>query len=49
VNRKDEARQARALIELALDGASHAGRWPWSRRLSLWLDTLVILEERAGG
>jgi hypothetical protein len=36
-----QARAARALMELALD---HAG-WPWSRRLSLWIDLLVLLEE----
>jgi hypothetical protein len=37
-----QARAARGLIELALDACG----WPWSRRLSLWLDALVIVEER---
>jgi len=37
----DLARAARAELEAALDGAG----WPWARRLSLWLDALVILEE----
>lgn len=41
--RAAEARAARAEIEAALD----ATRWPWSRRLSLWLDALVIREESA--
>jgi hypothetical protein len=43
VTRSVEARQARAVVELALDAAG----WPWSRRLSLWLDWLLILEESA--
>ncbi len=38
---RQEARAARGQLELALDGAG----WPWSRRLSLWIDALVILEE----
>jgi hypothetical protein len=36
-----EARAARAQIEAALDAIG----WRWSRRLSRWLDVLVILEE----
>ncbi len=39
-----QARDARAEIERALD----AHGWPWSRRLSLWLDALVHLEENSG-
>jgi hypothetical protein len=38
-----EAQAARALVEAALDGV---GR-PWSGRLSLWIDALLILEESA--
>jgi hypothetical protein len=37
-----EARAARAQIETFLDAAG----WPWSSRLSLWVDALVVLEER---
>ncbi len=33
--------QARGEIEAALDGAD----WPWSRRLSFWIDALIIVEE----
>ena len=36
-----EARMARADIERALDTTS----WAWSRRLSLWLDALRVIEE----
>jgi len=36
-----QARAARAQVEHALDTAG----WRWSRRLSLWIDVLVILEE----
>jgi hypothetical protein len=36
-----EARAARAVVEAALD----ASGWPWSRRLSLWLDALIVIEE----
>jgi hypothetical protein len=36
-----EARAARRQVEEALGGAG----WPWSRRLSLWLDALLMLEE----
>lgn len=35
------AQAARAAVEAALDAAG----WPWSRRLSLWIDALVIVEE----
>jgi hypothetical protein len=35
------ARAARGIIETALDACG----WPWSRRLSLWLDALLVLEE----
>lgn len=35
------ARSARDIVESALD----AGGRPWSRRISLWLDALVVLEE----
>lgn len=38
---RQAARAARRIVELALDAAG----WPWSRRLSLWLDALVILDE----
>jgi hypothetical protein len=38
-----QARAARAVIEAALDLI----HWRWSRRLSLWLDCLVILEEES--
>ncbi|HTC24983.1 MAG TPA: hypothetical protein VK688_11505 [Gemmatimonadales bacterium] len=36
-----QAQAARAHAEHALE----ATRWRWSRRLSLWIDCLVILEE----
>jgi hypothetical protein len=36
------ARAARGVTEAALDAAG----WPWSRRISLWLDALVVLEEQ---
>lgn len=35
------ARAGRAQIEAALDRAG----WPWSPRLSLWLDGLLTIEE----
>lgn len=35
------ARAARGHVEAALDGNG----WPWSRRLSFWLDVLLIIEE----
>jgi hypothetical protein len=38
-----KARAARGAIESAL--GPDVRRWPWSRRLSLWLDALVVLEE----
>jgi hypothetical protein len=41
--RAAQARQARAIVETALDRAG----WPWSARLSRWLDALVVLEEAA--
>lgn len=39
-----EARAARRAVEDALDAAG----WPWSRRLSLWLDALLVLEADDG-
>lgn len=36
-----QARLARAEVEAALDTIG----WPWSRRLSLWIDSLIVLEE----
>jgi hypothetical protein len=39
------ARAARADVEAALDVAG----WPWSRRLSTWLDALVIIIEESEG
>ncbi|MDP3938176.1 MAG: hypothetical protein Q8R92_08560 [Deltaproteobacteria bacterium] len=36
-----EARAARGIVETAFD--RHG--WPWSGRISLWLDALVLLEE----
>lgn len=41
--RRRGAQAARAQIESALAVAG----WPWSSRLSAWLDALVILEEGA--
>lgn len=38
---RQQARAARAVVEAALASAG----WPWSRRLSLWIDALVLLEE----
>lgn len=38
-----QARAARAIVEDALD----ANGWMWSRRLSRWLDVLVVIEEGA--
>ncbi len=35
------ARAARGEIESALDAVG----WPWARRLSLWIDVLVLVEE----
>jgi len=35
------ARAACGIVEAALDVAG----WPWSRRLSLWLDALLVIEE----
>ena len=42
INSARAARDARATLEDALDAAG----WPWSRRLSFWLDVLLALEER---
>jgi hypothetical protein len=36
-----EARAARGQVEAALEAAG----WPWSARLSAWIDVLVVLEE----
>lgn len=38
---RGEAQLARADLEMALDSAG----WPWSRRVSLWLDLLIVIEE----
>jgi hypothetical protein len=38
---RTEARAARADLELALD----AQGWPWRRSLSLWVDSLLLIEE----
>lgn len=42
IPRREWAREARGQLEAALDICG----WLWSRRLSLWIDALVILEER---
>lgn len=34
---------ARTEVEVALD----APGWPWSRRVSAWLDCLLVLEEES--
>ena len=39
--RRALARDARGQVEAALDRIG----WRWSRRLSLWLDALLVLEE----
>jgi hypothetical protein len=36
------ARAARALLEAGLDFSG----WPWFRSVSLWLDALLVIEER---
>lgn len=41
VTMRRQAQAALAQLEVALDFAS----WPWSRRISLWLDALVLIEE----
>lgn len=41
VDRARELRDARATLEDALDLAG----WPWSWRLSRWVDSLLVLEE----
>jgi hypothetical protein len=38
-----EAREARGRVEDALDQIG----WPWTKRLSLYLDLLFLLEESA--
>jgi hypothetical protein len=40
------ARACLARCEQAL--GPDVARWPWSRRLSLWLDTLILLAESRG-
>jgi len=40
-DRRRHAQAARKQIEVALAGTG----WPWSRRLSLWIDLLIVLEE----
>jgi hypothetical protein len=44
---RQEARAARAEIEAALDRAGSGSCWPWSRRLSRWIDLLAVLEEHS--
>lgn len=39
--RPSDTQLARAEIEDAVAGAG----WPWSRRLSRWIDALLVLEE----
>lgn len=41
--RRAAAHAARRQIEDTLA----ANGWPWSRRLSLWIDALILLEECA--
>ena len=41
LTRRQAARAARREIEAALA----ANGWPWSRRISLWVDALLLLEE----
>jgi hypothetical protein len=41
--RREEARAARRDVERALD----ENGWPWSRRLSAWIDALLAIEEAA--
>ena len=43
-DRHCEVRAARAELEAALDDNG----WPWRRRLSLWLDALLVVEESSG-
>jgi hypothetical protein len=38
---EETARAARRELEAALDAAG----WPWSRRLSHWIDALVVIAE----
>ena len=39
-----QARAARAFVEAGVDTAG----WPWSRRLSAWIDALIVIEEIVG-
>ena len=41
--RRRQARAARATVEDAL--GPDVSHWPWSARLSRWLDALLVLEE----
>ena len=43
IPQSEQARAARAAVESAMD----ASGWPWNRRVSLWIDLLVLVEERA--
>ena len=43
MSRQAQARQARAIVEAALDAAG----WRWSASLSFWLDCLILIEENA--
>ena len=43
-SRPRQARAARREVEQALE----ANGWPWARRLSLWVDALVVIEEGDG-
>jgi hypothetical protein len=45
VTKADRARAARAIVEAAL--GPDVRSWPWSLRLSRWLDALLVLEEGA--
>jgi hypothetical protein len=40
-SRQRQARAVRAIVEATLDATG----WLFSRRLSLWLDALLVLEE----
>jgi hypothetical protein len=40
---REHAREARRIVEHALDAAG----WPWSERLSRWIDGLIVIEENA--
>ena len=43
---REEARDARAVVEASL--GPQVKRWPWSPRLSAWIDALLVIEEDAG-